>query len=86
MTVSINNVIFEDVFKCGFCDCEVVMVFNQDHKYNNFEEWIKLFEEAGLNGSGSYYFKEVNYLGEIETSVLLVIPENIRDTFQIHCW
>lgn len=97
MTVIINEILFHDVFRCGFCDCEVFFMFNKDHRYSSMGEIEERLKLAGLS-VGNFYFKGVNawdYSDDLfwkpeaskdgETSVLCVIPENIRDTFNIYC-
>lgn len=100
MTVSINGVTFSDVFSCSSCFCELTMVFNKDHKYSTMEEIEAKLNQAGLS-VGNFYFRGVSmweypkddgyiykepvFKEDGETSFLCMIPESIRDTFQVNC-
>lgn len=102
MTLSINGLIFNDIFSFHCDDCELSIIFNQDHEYSTIEEIENKLAGIGIS-IGNFYFKGVNkwtyYLptDEVnpelhnllkedgETSILCVIPENIRDNFQINC-
>lgn len=93
MVVTINGITFSDVFSFGHNDCELAMVFNRGHKYSSMEEIEAKLNEAGLS-AGNFYFKGVSmwdyeksasFDDEAETSLLCMIPENIRDTFQVDC-
>lgn len=100
MTVTINGITFQDVFKLGHNNCEIAMVFNKDHKYSTMEEIENKLAEAGISVS-NFYFKGVSmwnypkddgYIYEepvfddnAETSLLCVIPMNIRNNLQVDC-
>lgn len=100
MTVTVNGITFSDVFSLGHNDCELTMVFNKDHKYSSMEEIEAKLNKTGLS-AGNFYFKGVSmwdypkndgytYKEPIfdengETSLLCMIPTDIRDNFQIDC-
>lgn len=92
MTTSINQVIIPYVNRFGiFGNCELSIIFDDDHKYESMEEIQALLSEAGLS-VGNFYFKGVsmwNYPYEDpkeygQTSVLCVIPEYMRKTIEIN--
>lgn len=92
MTASINQVIIPYVNEFGiFGSCELSIIFDDDHKYESMEEIQALLSEAGLS-VGNFYFKGVSMWSyhyedpkeDGQTSVLCIIPENIRKTFQIN--
>ena len=92
MTVSINQVIIPYVNRFGiFGNCELSIIFDDDHKYESMEEIQALLSEAGLS-IGNFYFKGVSMWNypyedpkeEGQTSVLCTIPEDIRKSFQVN--
>lgn len=91
MVVIINGITFSDVFNCGCNGCELAMVFNKGHEYSTMEEIESKLNDAGLS-AGNFCFKGVSkwdynesasFDDEKETSILCMIPENIRDNFQV---
>lgn len=101
MVVTINGITFSDVFSCGYNGCELAMVFNRGHKYSTMEEIETKLNQAGLSVGNFYFkgvsMWNYDHIGEMfnghvenfnedeETSLLCMVPQNIRDTFQIDC-
>lgn len=101
MVVTINGITFSDVFSCGFNGCELAMVFNKGHKYSTMKEIETKLNGAGLSVGNFYFkgvsMWNYDHVGEMfnghietfddseETSLLCVVPQNIRNTFQIDC-
>jgi hypothetical protein len=77
--------------------CEVIITFKCNHKYSNINDIIADLQAAGLH-IGNYYFKGVeafafyvedgkyytldDYDENGQTSVLCIIPQNLRGTLQ----
>lgn len=87
MTVTINNVAINDVLHLYFNECEVSIIFNENHGYVSIEAIEERLNDAGLS-LGNYHFNHKNCYGndsDYGTDVLCVIPENVRKDFTIWC-
>lgn len=83
-----------DVAKFYICDCELSVIFKENHQYKTMEEIDSVLNLVGIH-IGNFIFKGVDayrydpqmpdevYEEEVnkETSILCMIPENIRDSF-----
>jgi hypothetical protein len=86
-----------DVASFNVCNCELSITFFLDHTYRCIDDICAILEEIGIpvgnfyfKGLSSYDFDEDDwgrliprkeYIEDGETSILCMIPENIRDEF-----
>lgn len=66
-----------DVAEFYICGCEFSIIFKENHNYKTIEEIDLILNKVGIH-VGNFYFKEG---ADEETSILCMIPENIRDSF-----
>lgn len=85
-----------DVNSFYVCNCELSVVFKENHQYKTIEEIDSILNLMGIH-VGNFYFKGVGayrydpqmpdevYEEEVnkETSILCMIPENIREEFSV---
>lgn len=91
-----NDAVLQDVYSFQVNNCELSILFKENHSYRTIEEIDSILNKAGIH-VGNFYFKGVEayrydpqmpdevYEEEVnkETSILCMIPENIRDTFYV---
>lgn len=91
-----NDAVLHDVYCFQVNNCELSIMFKENHKYKTIEEIDSILNQVGIH-VGNFYFKGVDayrydpqtpdevYGEEVnkETSILCVIPETIRDTFYL---
>lgn len=91
-----NEAVLQDVHCFQVNNCELSITFKENHSYKTIEEIDAILNKIGIH-VGNFYFKGVDayrydpqmpnevYEEEVnnETSILCVIPENIRDTFNV---
>lgn len=97
MIANINGLHLQYVKQIGVCNCEIAIIFHTNHKYSSIQEIAEILTEAGIT-IGNYCFKGKLKWGipdedtrlsnntELETSILCVIPEHLRNSFQVHCF
>lgn len=98
MTVRLNSVLHTDavyvalydVERFYVCNCELSVIFKENHQYETIEEVDSILSLVGIhvgnfhfNGIDAYRYDPHFTKGSGPTDILCVIPENIRDSFSI---
>lgn len=81
----IGTIFLENIDSFNINECELSIIFKEDHEYVAIEEIDCLLNMVGIS-VGAYHFNHIDCYGNYSrygTDVLCILPEHLRDNIHI---